>query len=72
VKAKKRTLMQEKPGVSFQNMMQMVADTWKALPPEERTEFDRLASMDKARHDRQMIEFNQYLENNKGSIHLIP
>jgi hypothetical protein len=65
-------MMAERPNVPFKEMMGIVATTWKELTPEEKQLYERLSQIDKVRHDRQVVEFNAYLENNKGSVFFPP
>lgn len=44
--------MQDRPNLSFKEMMQFVSQCWKDLNEKEREYFDRKAAIDRDRYER--------------------
>jgi len=67
VKDRKLALMAENPSTSFRDMMQLVAERWRALTPEEKYHYEKKAQIDKERHAREMEVWNNHLKENPAA-----
>mmetsp|Transcript_1993 Transcript_1993/g.2678 ORF Transcript_1993/g.2678 Transcript_1993/m.2678 type:complete len:451 (-) Transcript_1993:1012-2364(-) len=66
------SVVKEKPGLSFVEMGRELGERWRALEPEERKKYEKMALDDKVRFQRDMVVYNAGLLQHPASSSRIP